>query len=140
MPILRPWSRPRRFGVVVFDPQPGRPVSFNREARRIVQGLSGSGGDAEHWMCTRPGPTAMTVLGGARHQPVHGGLSSEKAWSRRREAGCGSHASHFAKRTRTACAACAFAEDMDVAANPTYIFNPRGVGYRMPEPERDGAA
>ena len=27
---------------------------------------------------------------------------------------------------------------MDVAANPTDIFTTRGVGYRMPEPERGG--
>ena len=35
------------FGVVVFDARRGRPVSFNREARRIVEGLRMAGRPAE---------------------------------------------------------------------------------------------
>ena len=34
-------------GVVVFDARTGRPVSFNREARRIVEGLCSPGGSPE---------------------------------------------------------------------------------------------
>ena len=35
------------FGVVVFDARTGRPVSFNREARRLVEGLHAPGLDPE---------------------------------------------------------------------------------------------
>ena len=46
-PTLRPSSRSSPVGVVVFDARSGRPVSFNREARRIVEGLRTAGRPAE---------------------------------------------------------------------------------------------
>ena len=39
-------------GVVVFDARSGRPVSFNREARRIVEGLLTPGGSTEELLDT----------------------------------------------------------------------------------------
>ena len=39
-------------GVVVFDARSGRPVSFNREARRIVEGLLTPGGPTEELLDT----------------------------------------------------------------------------------------
>ena len=46
-------------GVVVFDAGTGRPVSFNREARRIVEGLRSPGTSPEQLLdvmtCRRPG-------------------------------------------------------------------------------------
>ena len=47
-----------------------------------------------------------------------------------------------AHRHRThACAACGHSGRMDVAANPTYIFDTHGVGCRIAGPEgRDAAA
>ncbi len=38
-PTSKPWSRPRRSGVAVFDAGSGRAVSLNREARRIAERL-----------------------------------------------------------------------------------------------------
>ena len=103
-------------GVVVFDARTGDPLSFNREARRIVEGLRIPG---------RPIEELLRILSTNAGRVVTYDALVRQIWNDR-AAGDANLVRNFIKKLRAK-----IGED---AANPTWIFNVRGVGYRMPRP------